>query len=63
VKFFEYRSKFDHYTFQYAESPGQMLVYDAHVRKTPDGWELTHAYRTPMPQSGTFDLKMVTETT
>ena len=68
VKFFEYKSKFEHYTFQYADSPGgQLMVYDGHVTKTKDdkgqvtGWTLSHAYRTPMPETGTFDLHLVTE--
>jgi cytochrome c oxidase subunit 3 len=61
VKLYEYKGKFEHYTFQYLESPGQVMVYDGHVKKGLDGWTVSHAVRTPLPQTTTFDLRLVTD--
>ncbi|MDB5295068.1 MAG: cytochrome c oxidase subunit [Phycisphaerales bacterium] len=60
VKLYEYKGKLDHYTFQVVES-GQLVVYDAHVHKGADAWSLTHAHRMPVPQTGTFDLHLLSE--
>lgn len=60
IKFFEYKSKFEHYTFQYRVSDTQVDVYDAHVSKGADGWTLTHAYKMPLPDDRQrFDLNQV----
>lgn len=64
VKFVEYKSKFEHYTFQVVEAPGRVAVYDAHVHKDGGEWVLTHAHKMPMPapEAGrSFDLHLVVE--
>jgi cytochrome c oxidase subunit III len=66
IKFFEYKSKFEHFTFQYRVSDTQVDVYDAHVKKIKDGngnvteWEVTHAYKMALPDNKPqFDLNQV----
>jgi cytochrome c oxidase subunit 3 len=50
IKFVEYKSKFDHLTFQYKESATSLVVYDAHVHKEGDKWIVKHAYKMAMPE-------------
>ncbi|QOV91319.1 cytochrome c oxidase subunit 3 [Humisphaera borealis] len=60
IKFFEYKSKFEHFTFQYRVSDTQVDVYDAHVHKGEKEWEITHAYKMPLPDSkAKFDMNQV----
>lgn len=66
IKFFEYKSKFEHFTFQYRASDTQVDVYDAHVKKEKDdkgnvtAWVITDAYKMPLPDNKTrFDLNQV----
>jgi cytochrome c oxidase subunit 3 len=66
IKYFEYSSKFHHYTFQYIEGEGKskkVWLYDAHVHKEDDGkWKLSSSYRMPMPDTtDAFDLHLMIE--
>jgi len=68
IKFFEYKSKFEHFTFLYRESDSSVAVYDAHVHKhpatdsSPAQWELTHGYRMNLPDTERFDMNQVVAT-
>jgi cytochrome c oxidase subunit 3 len=60
IKFVEYKSKFDHLTFQYKESATALVLYDAHVHKEGDKWVVKDAYKMPMP-TGEFHLNLMVE--
>ena len=62
IKAIEYTDKFGHYTFQVVDqsSPTGVFVYDAHVHKHGNEWEVT-GYRMPMPERQAFDIHLVSE--
>lgn len=60
IKFVEYKSKFEHLTFHYLETPTSLFVYDAHVHKEGDKWIVKDAYKMPASDK-TADLHLLVE--